>query len=761
MIRRFVRPVSMALALAACFSVAGFARAENYGAQLTISPADFRTAEYNWSYALAAVNAADSYSRRWNGGWQNVAVFDTGISGGNAEFHGQILAQYDLYAGRERQMPDNVGHGTFVSGIIAAKKDGIGMHGLAFNSKILAIKIANDSGALAFNNNQMARAIRYALSKKSRIFNNSWNSTAFVTAFTKAQLNGGLGTMLQAYREAVRANAIVVFAAGNEGGAHPGLYASLPYYFPELKNGWIAAVATGADGRIASYSNRCGHASWWCMAAPGSDLISTLGGGYGIGSGTSFATPMISAAVAILKQRWPHLNNAQIRSILFKTANKSGIYSDWRLYGQGMLDIGKATGPLGTLSAPVGKGVAAKVSLASTAISLGGTSAGLKMKTGGLQTIVLDEFDRDFDVDAQSLFESAAPHFDSAAALAGFGNGLTLFSNQEESGRGLTLGFAESPDARHLLPGAQLNGAQLFFNVEGRDYGFTSAFNITPAAFFSSAPQDLMFDARAIEPDALGNAYLGYVKNPVTLAAKANLSHGFYSKGGAFFGDIENDPAATLTTGDDPNLANRSSGIWGSVAEIGYGLGKKSTLAVTGGTVMEKGTLLGAASSGAAALSDQAMTGFIGLSAKLDLGEGVTAFGGYDMGWTKADAASNSLIRDVGTISSSAFRLGFVKTGVAGKDDQFGLVLSQPLRIDSGSVGLSLPTARDESGAISHLNTSADLSSTARALDWQAFYQTKIDDDSSIASGLLLRQNSGQREGNNEAVLLSRYRLAF
>jgi len=729
--------------------------AENYNAQLN-ALSTWQTGEYNWSYALGKIKAAYAYDRGWTGLGQTVAVFDTGINTANREFNGKIAATYDVFARREQAITDTVGHGTFVSGIIGAARDNYGMQGVAFNSKILAIKIADSSGRLSFNNDQMAAAIRYALGKGARVFNNSWNSSAMITDYSKASLTYGFGSMLTAYQQAVAANAIIVFAAGNEGKANPGLYAALPYYYTELKAGWIAAVATDASGVIASYSNRCGYAAGWCMAAPGSNLISTLGTGYGMGSGTSFAAPVISAAAAILKQRWPALTNAQIRDILFKTANKSGIYANSAIYGQGFLDLDKASNPVGVVAVPTSGKVSSSTPVTQSAVSFGKSVKGIDV--GGLQTIVVDEYGRDFGVEAQSLFSNAMPTFDSASAMQSFDKGLRVFEDKQA---GTTLAFGENLDPRNTLPGAQLGGQRLFMEGGDEQVQLASAFNITPAALFGASDRATLFANSAVDNDALGNAYFGFLKNPVAMAARTSLGNGLYAKGGSFFGNVDNDPAAELTTSDDPNLANRNTGVWGSVVEMGMDVGKHSTLALTGGMVMEKGTLLGTASSGATALADSARTGFVSFSAKFDLGSGVNAFGGYDMGWTDARAAGNSLVNDVSTLSSSAFRMGFSKTGVMGAADKLGVVISQPLTVNTGSVGLNLPQSRNLDGSVNYISARGQMSATSRPIDIQAFYETPVDTSSSVAAGVLFRENNASGEGKNEAVLLGRYKLAF
>lgn len=81
----------------------------------------------------------------------------------------------------------------------------------------------------------------------------------------------------------------------------PGEWLEAPSFEPGLLGKWLVAGALGRDGKIASLSNGCGAARNWCLFAPGENL--TLGtDGDGI-SGTFFAAPMVSGALAVLRSR--------------------------------------------------------------------------------------------------------------------------------------------------------------------------------------------------------------------------------------------------------------------------------------------------------------------------------------------------------------------------------------------------------------------------------------------------------------------------
>ena len=163
---------------------------------------------------------------------------------------------------------------------------------------------------------------------------------------------------------------IIVYAAGNEGEDWSSIEADLPYYIPELRGHSLSVAATNSrTGTIANYSNRCGslpsdwnsarHGPHYCLAAPGTvtGLVpnsNTPGRGDARGglSGTSFAAPVVSGALALLKEHFRGTRgNTEIVKRMLDTADRSGRYADLETYGAGHLDLEAALSPVGTLSA--------------------------------------------------------------------------------------------------------------------------------------------------------------------------------------------------------------------------------------------------------------------------------------------------------------------------------------------------------------------------------------------------------------------------
>jgi len=222
---------------------------------------------------------------------------------------------------RSGAVADDQGHGTFVAGIVGARGDnGIGIAGAAWQARLMAVKTMDGAGRGVATDT--ADGIRYAVDQGARILNLSVNGDAPDTVHREAiEYAGARG-------------AVVVASAGNQSrdiDATPSYPAS--WRFPYV----VGVAATRQGGDLAAFSNR-GPASLE-LAAPGEAVTSTTrGGDYGLGSGTSFAAPHVSGALALLAGARPDLGAAGLLDHLFAGARAPGGLP----VGVGRLDAGAA-----------------------------------------------------------------------------------------------------------------------------------------------------------------------------------------------------------------------------------------------------------------------------------------------------------------------------------------------------------------------------------------------------------------------------------
>ena len=379
--------------------------------------------QYYISWAYPKINLSSAQALGLTGKNVVVGVFDTGLNTSNYKFSGNLAGtSYNIYTG-SKVTNDLNGHGTFVSSIIAANKltngSAMTMYGVASGARLLPVQVLDSAGKGNWTDAQMAAGIKYAAANGSRIFNNSWGSSLQLGQITSAQIYSANSKTIAAYEAAAAKGIVTIFAAGNDGKANPGYWATLPSIDSKLKGTWIVVVAADTNGALASWSNRCGIAKSYCITAPGSNVLGISGNNTAVGSGTSFAAPMVSGGVAILMQQWPYLTGSQISNILLRTANKTGIYANQNVYGQGLMDLYAATKPIGTATIPTG------ANISSTSIPI--THAGLNLpaafgsiRAAGRDLLVLDDYNRAYSLSVDSMIGKPQSRFNLELQLSRF-----------------------------------------------------------------------------------------------------------------------------------------------------------------------------------------------------------------------------------------------------------------------------------------------------------------------------------------------------
>ena len=288
-----------------------------------------------------------------------VAVIDSGVDFGHPELRNRIVAHKSFVGGT---VADTIGHGTFVAGEIAAIADNsTGIAGLAPPARLVVAKVVRDDGTIPPR--AEARAIRWAVRQGARVINLSLGSTRdpadpSVDGFSQVEQG--------AIEYAVRHGALVVAAAGNGNDApvKPWPYASYPAAFPHV----LGVGAYGRLGGVPSFSNRDDRLV--DLTAPGMDIFSLFPRpltapfsacseqgysscgtkDYRHADGTSFSSPQVAAAAALLFGEEAALRPDQVSTILKLTASDATVVNGCAecspgpdaLSGFGRLDVSAA-----------------------------------------------------------------------------------------------------------------------------------------------------------------------------------------------------------------------------------------------------------------------------------------------------------------------------------------------------------------------------------------------------------------------------------
>ena len=300
-----------------------------------------------------------------------VGVIDSAINKDHPSLQGQVQEQiYSEYKGSQYTPDFSVDtHGSHVAGIIVATKDDQ-IEGIAPNSKIYGVQITGHNTASG-SEFKYPNIYDYYLNKDVKIINNSWNTETYpisglnsLTSTSENFLtdsktpkffldtiksNSAANDLIKLSKEK---NTLSVFAAGNEGIISPGLMGLIPYYDESMRS-FITVGALDSSkitkndkGQfvislegVTLYSNGLKGAYNFGLVAPGTNIKNVnasyntkdpISGRldknlYRTSSGTSQAAPMVTAAAALVAEKFKFLDGKQIADVLLSTANSDYI----------------------------------------------------------------------------------------------------------------------------------------------------------------------------------------------------------------------------------------------------------------------------------------------------------------------------------------------------------------------------------------------------------------------------------------------------
>ena len=280
-------------------------------------------------WSMSVLDMDEVWAEKVTGAGVRIGVIDSGIYAEHEEFAGTaVLEGFNYCAERESEaqydVSDDVGHGTFVSGLIAAAtNNGAGIAGIAPGAELVPLKcFTKTTGPVS----AVVAGIYGAVDDyECQILNMSW----------------GMSTDSQTLREAIQYAAgegvIMVAAVGNLSSASTG---SDPLRYPAAYDEVIGVGAVDAGKAIASFSHQ--NESVF-VTAPGKSVIGLSTSGpsvYRTASGTSYAVPAVTAASALALSLRPDMTQAELSELIQETAEDLGEAGYDTVYGYGLLRIG-------------------------------------------------------------------------------------------------------------------------------------------------------------------------------------------------------------------------------------------------------------------------------------------------------------------------------------------------------------------------------------------------------------------------------------
>ena len=246
------------------------------------------------------------------GGAVIVGISDTGIDTNHPDLAANYIGGWNSI--NESSLPeDDNGHGTHVSGTVAAVNNTLGVIGVAPGAKIFAAKGLNRRGSGW--SSDLGDGIDLCRLAGAKVISMSWGSSA-----ESPYIAAAIG-------RAVAAEIVCVAASGNEGASQPG--------YPAATTDVLSVGATDIADDVPYWSNRNPD-----ISAPGVNVKSTWKGDtYNTISGTSMATPHVSGVAALVRAANSSLTRSQVEGKLTSTATNM---SNPALYGAGIVNAAAA-----------------------------------------------------------------------------------------------------------------------------------------------------------------------------------------------------------------------------------------------------------------------------------------------------------------------------------------------------------------------------------------------------------------------------------
>jgi len=273
-------------------------------------------------YGVDMVQAPSMWEKGFTGTGVKVCIIDSGIDSLHPDFDSSKIS-----GSANSKLPWNVDgckHGTHVAGTIAAKNDAGGVVGVAYNANIYIVRVFSNSCSLTYSSTLAYAADQCRLNGANII------SMSIAGSTSSSLESNTFSNLANTY------DILSIAAAGNSGDS--------AYRYPASYSSVMSVAAVDSSGARASFSTYNNAVD---ISAPGVSVQSVLSGSTSqdnllTNSGTSMATPHVSACAALLKSAVPSTTMKTIRRAMEVTALDKGSTGYDIYYGYGIVQVSKA-----------------------------------------------------------------------------------------------------------------------------------------------------------------------------------------------------------------------------------------------------------------------------------------------------------------------------------------------------------------------------------------------------------------------------------
>jgi subtilase-type serine protease len=694
------------------------------------------------------------------GAGQLVAAVDDGFRISHEVFEGQTLTAFGDISVAE----DYGDHGTHVASLISASETNGLIMGVAPGAALHLSSYLDAATKTNLDLEHMRLGTLDARTQRAVAQNNSWGVLRFgggelllsdiqgyigaksgtVEEISSAFNHFSGGTALRWRRyfaalESFQDRGVVVWALSNdETLPDADASSSLPVLLPELQESWIT-VGNGAYNlnsklevtEAIRISAPCGQTASFCLFADGTTRAARAGSDsdYAAGTGSSFAAPQVAGAVALVAEAFPDLSPNEWQKRLLASAYNSfpgfeasgttnfgnGVKKSYsNEWGQGIVDIQAALSPIGSTSLLNGRSVQSseRHSLGTSAISVGAFFGdGLEGMLSSRDVAVFDALNGVFYLNAGQLISSSTTK--------------DLFS--------------EMPvlNTTHRQGGAEAPFAQMGSETRLGDDGYKISVSLGGGGQYLQS-------ALGLSSETVSNSsVLSLGHTTTTIHGRHQLGQFEYEQYG-FVGTHRDTPNGSL------------AGI-GGAASLDLG-GTRLRVGIT--QLVETGAYLGLAGSDVFGVPSANSITAMSVAATANLADNLSIFGSLEYGTTQG-AKGSGYIDYIDPAILGGYQIGFRAQDLWFTDDALTLSVSQPLRLETGRISMTMPVGRERDGTIRYESIETAMSPSGRQVDLGLAYTFTPAADGAIQFGITYSLDAGHSRGKQGVMLGLGYQQAF